>query len=100
MMLGDVLAAARNSGAGLEDWLAPVEPEIWAALGEAAEAEGVDHATYARMAVADFSNQAPEEDWATLMGRIRDAQDPGQVCLLSMIAWRLRHASGECGHSH
>lgn len=100
MMLGEVLAAARKSGAGMEDWLASAEPEIWAALGEAAEAEGMDHAGYARMAVADFSNRAPEEDWATLMGRIRDAQDPGQACLLSMITWRLSNTGSKCGHNH
>ncbi|KEO61588.1 hypothetical protein [Thioclava indica] len=100
MTLGEVLTAARNSGNGIQDWLAPAEPEIWAALGEAAEAEGLDHATYARLAVADFSNRAPEEDWATMMSRIRDAQDPGQACLLSMITWRMANGDGKCGHSH
>ena len=100
MMLGEVLAAARNSGDGIKDWLAPAEPEIWDALGKAAEAEGMDHAAFARMAVADFSNNAPEDDWATMMGRIRDAQDPGQACLLSMITWRLSKGSKTCGHNH
>ena len=100
MTLGEVLTAARNSGGGMKDWLAPAEPEIWAALGEAAEAEGVDHATYAQLAVVDFSNSAPEEDWATMMSRIRDAQDPGQACLLSMITWRMGKVIGTCGHSH
>lgn len=100
MMLGEVLTAARNSGEGMEDWLAPAEPEIWAALGEAAEAEGMDHAGYARMAVADFSNRAPEEDWGTMMTRMRNSEDPGQACLLSMITWRLRHSTGNCAHDH
>ena len=99
MMLGEILTAARKSGAGMESWLAPAEPEIWAALGEAAETEGMDHASYARMAVADFSNSAPEEDWATMMSHMRNAEDPGQACLLSMITWRLRHVDGKCGHS-
>ena len=75
MMLGEVLAAARKSGSGMEDWLARAEPEIWAALGEAAEAEGV---------------ALP----------IRDARDPGQACLLSMITWRLRKPTSSCGHNH
>ena len=66
MMLGEVLAAARKSGSGMEDWLARAEPEIW----------------------------------ATLMGRIRDARDPGQACLLSMITWRLRKPTSSCGHNH
>jgi len=98
--LGEVLSAARKSGDGMKDWLASAEPEIWAALGEAAEAEGIDHAAYARIAVVDFSNRAPEEDWATLMGRIRDARDPGQACLLSMITWRLANADRKCDHHH
>ena len=100
MMLGEVLTAARKSGTGIKDWLAPAEPEIWAALAKAAEAEGLDPATYARVAVADFANRAPEEDWATMMGRIRDAQDPGRACLLSMITWRLKYANSECGCGH
>ncbi|MEJ6477669.1 MAG: hypothetical protein QNL92_03190 [Octadecabacter sp.] len=100
MMLGEILSAARDSGAGIEDWLAPAEPEIWSALGKAAGAEGIDHATYARLAVADFSNSAPEEDWATMMSRMRNANDPGQSCLLSMITWRMNRVVGACGHSH
>lgn len=100
MMLGEVLSAARRSGSGIEDWLAPAEPEIWAALGEAAAAEGLDHATYARLAVVEFSNNAPEEDWATMMSRIRDAQDPGQACLLSMITWRMANGRQKCCNHH
>ncbi|MGA9433224.1 MAG: hypothetical protein WBV62_03225 [Roseobacter sp.] len=49
MMLGEFLTAARKSGNGIKDWLALAEPEIWTALGEAAEAEGMDHAAYARI---------------------------------------------------
>lgn len=100
MMLGEVLTAARKSGKGMQDWLAPAEPEIWAALGQAAEAEGMDHAAYVQLAVADFSNSASEEDWATMISRIRDAQDPGQACLLSMITWRLSGVRKTCGHNH
>jgi len=103
MMLGEVLTAARKSGRGIEDWLSVAEPEIWKALGEAADAEGMDNAAYAQMSVADFSNKAPEEDWATMMSRIRDAQDPGQACLLSMITWRLAakaEKSCSCGNTH
>jgi len=100
MMLGEVLTAARKSGNGIKDWLAPAEPEIWAALGKAAEAEGIDHAAYARFAVADFSNSASEDDWATMMSRIGKAHDPGQACLLSMITWRLAKVDKKCGCNH
>ena len=100
MTLGEVLTAARKSGNGMKDWLASAEPEIWAALGKAAEAEGIDHAAYTQLAVVDFSNNAPEEDWATMMSRIRNAQDPGQACLLSMITWRLANVNKKCDHNH
>ena len=99
MLLGEVLTAARKSGDGIKDWLAHIEPEIWTAMGKAAEADGIDHATYARFAVADFSKSASEDDWATMMGQIGKAQDPGQACLLSMITWRLAKVDRTCGCS-
>jgi hypothetical protein len=46
------------------------------------------------MAVAAFSEHASEEDWAMLVSRMRDADDPGRVLLLTMMRWRLRIAQG------
>ena len=37
MMLGDVLTAARHSGAGIETWLKPADAALWNALSAEAE---------------------------------------------------------------
>lgn len=89
MMLGDILAAARRSGAEIEAWLKPADPELWAALHAEAIRRQEDAAAFARDAVADFSNRAGEEDWALLVSRMRDTDDPGRALLLTMMRWRL-----------
>jgi hypothetical protein len=94
MMLGDVLAAARSSGADIEKWLEPADPALWRALQSEAMQHHGDPADFARMAVADFSEYAGEEDWAMLVSKMRDADDPGRVLLLTMMRWRLGVAQG------
>ena len=42
-----------------------------------------------RIAVADFLAEADEEGWASLMSAVRDAADPGAVCLARMTAFRV-----------
>lgn len=88
-MLGDMLAAARDSTGGFEAWLRRVNPALAAATASAAAASGLGLGGYARMAVADFSRLASEEDWATLLSRLRSAEDPGSACLAAMVQWRL-----------
>ena len=88
-MLGDLLAAARGSAGTLRAWLEAADPELAARLDDAAAAAGLSAAAYARMAVADFSRLASEEDWATLMSSLRDSEDPGAQCLIAMVHWRL-----------
>ncbi len=89
MMLGDILAAARNSGAGVETWLKPADPDLWDRLQSEAARRGEDPVDLARSAVAAFSDRAGEEDWAMLVSRMRDSDDPGRALLLTMIRWRL-----------
>ena len=94
MMLGDVLAAARRSGSDMRDWLEPSDPALWAALSVAARREESDPASFARAAVAEFSERAAEEDWSTLISQMRNADDPGRASMLKMIRWRLRTLTG------
>lgn len=93
-MLGDMLAAARGSAGGLERWLEHGDPRLAADIASAAERLGLGIAGYARMAVADFSRLADEEDWATLLSSLRTNADPGSACLAGMVQWRL---SAGCG---
>ena len=98
-MLGDMLASARKSAGMLEVWLQGVDSDLAAETAKAAALFGLDVAGYARMAVADFSRLASEEDWATLVSNLRDDGDPGRLCLVGMVHWRLA-AAGCAGHSH
>lgn len=99
MMLGEMLAAARDSGADLEDWLGRSDPALREELAAAAEREGVSPAGYVRQAVADFSARASGDDWASLTSRMHDAPNPGRACLVVMLRWRLRQSAGAqpCG---
>lgn len=88
-MLGDLLAAARDGAGRFEAWLDATDPERAEEVRYAALAAGMSPAAFIRMAVADFSRLADEEDWATLTSSMRDNEDPGAICLLAMVDWRL-----------
>lgn len=102
-MLGDMLAAARDSAGGFHRWLCVSEPELAAQVERAAAAAELTPTAFVRTAVADFSRLAAEEDWATLVSSLRESEDPGTVCLLAMLHWRLtvpacdHHASHDHG---
>lgn len=98
-MLGDMLAAARSSAASFQAWLQASEPDLAGEVAAAAAQLGVSPSGYARIAVADFSRFASEEDWVTLTSSMRDNDDPGTTCLLAMVHWRLT-VSGCGAHSH
>lgn len=89
MMLGDILAAARHSESVIERCLAETEPALAARLAEAAAAEGEMTRSFVRIAVADFGRFAGEDDWATLVSRLRDNADPGMTCLIAILEWRI-----------
>lgn len=88
-MLGDLLAAARDSAGNFEAWLGSADPRLSHDLREAAEANRVTPTAFVRMSVADFSRFAGEDDWATLVSSIRNGDDPGTACVLAMVDWRL-----------
>jgi hypothetical protein len=87
-MLGDILAATRQSATGVERWLSAERPNLHAAVTAAAHREGESVAAFVRATVADFADGADEEDWAALTSRLRAAEDPGAACLLAMLEWR------------
>ena len=97
-MLGDLLAAARSSSSGFRAWLQRSDPAMASAVDRAASDHGMTPTGYVRSAIADFNRFAAEEDWATLTSSLRDTDDPGTVCLLAMVHWRLT-APGCSAHS-
>ena len=98
MMLGDLLTAARTSSSGFQAWLERSDPALAADVTSAAKQQGMTATGYVRAAIADFNRFAAEEDWATLTSSLRNSDDPGTVCLLAMVHWRLT-ARGCAEHS-
>ena len=88
-LLGDLLASARASAGAFRPWLESRDPALAADVDAAAAREGLTPSGFVRVAVADFSRFASEEDWATLVSSMRDTDDPGSECLLAMVHWRL-----------
>ena len=97
--LGDILGEARRSASGFEVWLLHSDPALARRVAEASARTGLSFTGYVRAALADFARFASEEDWATLMSSLRDSDDPGTLCLLAMVDWRLT-ASGCGAHTH
>ena len=96
--LGDILGAARRSAGAFEGWLSGADPALAEDVASAAGRFGTTPAGFARLAVADFSRYADEEDWAGLTRVVRDEQDAGTACLAAMVQWRL--AVPDCEHQH
>ncbi len=100
-MLGDMLAAARNSSAAFQAWLERSDPTLAEEMKRAAAAQDLTPTGNVRAAVADFNRLASEEDWATLTSSLRNTDDPGTTCLLAMVQWRLtapacsEHSAGD-----
>ena len=100
-MLGDILAAARNGASSFQPWLKEANPELAAAVDEAAHAEALTATSYVRVAISDFARFASEEDWATLTSTLKRTEDPGTACLTAMVDWRLTaKACPEHAHLH
>jgi hypothetical protein len=92
-ILGDILAAARDASGSFARWLEAVDPDLAGEVAAAAGREGMAPTALVRAAVADFSQFASEEAWATLVSRMRGSEDPGTACLIVMVRWRLAAAA-------
>lgn len=87
--LGDLLGAAKCSASGFQAWIEAVDPRLAAEAKLAAERAGISPAGFARVCVADFSRFADEHAWTQLMSRASNSDDPGAVCLATMVRWQL-----------
>ena len=99
VMLGDLLAAARDGSDSFQPWLKARDPELASRVEAAASAESISPTAYIRGAVADFARFAAEADWATLTSTLKRTEDPGTACLLAMVDWRLTAKACQ-EHSH
>ena len=91
-MLGDILSAARGASGAFPGWLEAFQPELAREVAAAAGREGMAPMGFVRVAVSDFSRFVSEEQWATVISKIRDSEDPGTDYLVMIVRWRLAAA--------
>lgn len=84
--LGQLLSAAADPQS-LQRWI-EASPGLARAIDSVRGGADLAPALVARRAVAEFSEAAGEEDWARLMTRIRQSDDPGRACLETMLGWK------------
>ena len=93
MMLGDLVARLADETAVEETLFALTDLALLAELRAQAEASGLELGAYAAAAASRYASEAPEEEWATLMGAMSRSQDPGAVYLKRAFAYTTRHAA-------
>ena len=93
MNLGTVLQNLRNEPDPvtlLSDDLDLVDLVIVARASAAADRNGERLTQYVQVAVAEFLDRATEEEWAQLIGRLRDGRSGAGTCINLMLRRRLR----------
>src|SRR5205085_6456502 len=86
MLLGDLLARFTDEAIAAETIVGLGDLPLMARLSEQAEADGLSLGAYAAGAMRRYAAEASEEEWVTLMGLLRRAQDPGAICLRRALA--------------
>jgi hypothetical protein len=98
MMLGQTLKELAETSD--ESVVVPLLPDLilLARARAAAEPAGLSLNRYVLGACRAFLDGAAEEDWATLMSRLRDGAEPGVTLVAMAVQRRLDAGSCGCGH--
>ncbi|MCL4766547.1 MAG: hypothetical protein KJZ80_09975 [Hyphomicrobiaceae bacterium] len=89
MTLGELLATWQDEATVLDALIALDDLGLLARVRQAAEEEGSDLAAFVRQEVGRFVNEADDEAWTTLIGRLNRAEDPARAGLKTMIEFGL-----------
>jgi hypothetical protein len=100
MMLGQTLnELARTSDESAALALLP-DLVMLARVRSAAAAAGLSLNQYVLAACRAFLDRAEEEEWATLMSRLRDGAEPGVTLVAMAVQRRLDAGACGCGRGH
>jgi hypothetical protein len=98
MKLGTVLRNLRDEPDPVTLLGEDIDLVTLARASAAAEARGERLSQYLQDAVVSFLDHAREEEWAQLIGRLRDGDCGAGTCLNLMLKRRLRHdGRHDCG---
>jgi hypothetical protein len=98
MMLGQTLnELARTSDESVALALLP-DLVLLGRARAAAAGTGLSLNQFVLDACRGFLDRAQEEEWATLMSRLRDGAEPGITLVAMAVRRRLDASAGACGH--
>lgn len=90
MNLGTVLQNLRNEPDPVTLLSDDLDLVVLARASAAADRNQERLTQYVQAAVADFLDRATEEEWAQLIGRLRDGRSGAGTCINLMLRRRLR----------
>lgn len=89
MLLGDLIARFDDEAAAAEALLALDDLALTARVHAAAAAHEATAGEFARLAVQQFSANASDEEWVTVIGQMGQTDEPGLVLLRRALLWTL-----------
>ena len=89
-MLGDILAGLTDEATAVETILGSGDLALLAAAKQLAATEGLDLAACVVQTVKQYTHEASDEEWVTLMGLMNRASDPGTIYLKRAFEYALR----------
>jgi hypothetical protein len=96
--LGELLVAWQDEATILDALIGLEDLTLLARLEQAAADDGCDLASAVRDTVGRFIEEADDETWLTLLGRLGKAEDPAKAGLKLMLQYGLDHARLESGN--
>src|SRR5262245_5545524 len=100
MLLGDLIDAFDDEGVAMEALLALDDLALARRVCDAATEEGLDIAAFQSLAACRYLNQAPPDEWATLMGAMNRSDDPASVLIRRSLTFVLDQDAQGCIHGH
>ena len=79
MLIGDLIARFGDEEAATEALIEVGDLSLLAALRKCADEAGLAVGTFAALAIRRYAEDAPDEEWITLMGVLGRSADPGRA---------------------
>jgi len=100
MLLGDLIARFDDEGVAMEALIGLDDLALARRASDAAAREALDVGAFMSMAVRRYLNQAPPDEWTTLMGAMGRSADPASVLIRRALDFILNQDRAGCVHDH
>jgi hypothetical protein len=100
VLLGDVIRQMQDEIFVTETVLRIADCTLLARLRERAAENAVSIGDYALWAVRNYADNAPPDEWTTLVGIIGQVDDPGAACLERALSYVLAAEAQPWNASH